>query len=408
MPPAAAQGGVQEASSGSTSRPKRAAEVPLEDMPENAERGDAAADAPGPVDMEDLVAAAEPPKASGAAAAVQSPTVYWSPTLGRYATALALDVAALELVENGEISESKAGLYQLVAEQVSSHWTNMGCDIKDYEVADIATRALQLGAVDLAEVYSPHRFSARASEFQLRPGFVTDLEELMHDGQSGDLTTDEDVKELGGIQEEQDPILLTGSPPTEVFSALRNLSGKCRGEDEQAADLATTGRYLEAAAGAYKRQVTKEDRYFLHEHPWMCRSWQEPAIRELMAMEGVFTVKGPTCRWVARTTDPRTAHPKEAFVRDEAGWLTNHPGLARRLEGFSRSQDRTQEWHRHVDIVGGIVKFSKIHPPKLVSAVLDRGRYLRSRPFQMEIGRCSGTTSTADTLTRTRSEQLAR
>eukprot|EP00959_Pyramimonas_sp_CCMP1952_P257439 5378397-Pyramimonas_sp.AAC.1 len=56
---------------------------------------------PGSVDMEDLAAVEELPQAPGAAAVVPSPTVYRSSGSGRCASALALDAASLEFVENG-------------------------------------------------------------------------------------------------------------------------------------------------------------------------------------------------------------------------------------------------------------------------------------------------------------------
>ncbi|CAK0809617.1 unnamed protein product, partial [Prorocentrum cordatum] len=314
------------------SRLKRSAEVAPDDVPEALERGDPQpADVPVPVDMEDL--AAQP-----------------APALG-------------------VLTRAKAELLPLVREQVSGHWASAGVDIADEEVDSIALSALQLGAVDVAEVYSPHRFSARAAEFQLRPGFAADLEELKEDGAPWDLRRPEDVKELEKQQERMDPILLTGSPPCEKFSLLRGLSAKFRTDEQEAAEMEEARHHLKVAVDAYWRQLRKPGRYFLHEHPWSARSWNEDIVKELVAHPGVFTVKGPVCRWGMKLTNPRNG--QEEFVRKETGWVTNHPGLARRLQGTCSNVDGRAEWHRHITLVGGIARFAKVYPPKLVEAVLE-------------------------------------
>ncbi|CAK0864353.1 unnamed protein product, partial [Prorocentrum cordatum] len=314
------------------SRLKRLVEVAPDDVPEALERGDPQpADVPVPVDMEDL--AAQP-----------------APALG-------------------VLTRAKAELLPLVREQVSGHWASVGVDIADEEVDSIALSALQLGAVDVAEVYSPHRFSARAAEFQLRPGFAADLEELKEDGAPWDLRRPEDIKELEELQERMDPILLTGSPPCEKFSLLRGLSAKFRTDEQEAAEMEEARHHLKVAVDAYWRQLRKPGRYFLHEHPWSARSWDEDIVKELVAHPGVFTVKGPMCRWGMKLTNPRSG--QEEFVRKETGWVTNHPGLARRLQGTCSNVDGRAEWHRHITLVGGIARFAKVYPPKLVEAVLE-------------------------------------
>ncbi|CAK0826208.1 unnamed protein product, partial [Prorocentrum cordatum] len=349
------------------SRLKRSAEVAPDDVPEALERGDPQpADVPVPVDMEDLAAQPAPAEGPQLPAGV---AVVWNASEGRHMRVLALDVASIELVELGVLTRAKAELLPLVREQVSGHWASAGVDIADEEVDSIALSALQLGAVDVAEVYSPHRFSARAAEFQLRPGFAADLEELKEDGTPWDLRRPEDVKELEKQQERMDPILLTGPPPCEKFSLLRGLSAKFRTDEQGAAEMEEARHHLKVAVDAYWRQLRKPGRYFLHEHPWSARSWNEDIVKELVAHPGVFTVKGPMCRWGMKLTNPRNG--QEEFVRKETGWVTNHPGLARRLQGTCSNVDGRAEWHRHITLVGGIARFAKVYPPKLVEAVLE-------------------------------------
>ena len=158
-------------------RRKRAAETRPDDMQEAQQRGDPqAADVPVPVDMEDLAEAPHNPVQGPHPEPPAGITVTWSAEQGKYIKVLSLDVAALELVELGELTAEKAELLRQVRDQVSGHWASAGMDITGEEVESISLKALQLGAVDVAEVYSPHRFSARAAEFQLRPGFAADLD----------------------------------------------------------------------------------------------------------------------------------------------------------------------------------------------------------------------------------------
>ncbi|CAK0798213.1 unnamed protein product, partial [Prorocentrum cordatum] len=261
------------------SRLKRSAEVAPDDVPEALERGDPQpADVPVPVDMEDLAAQPAPAEGPQLPAGV---AVVWNASEGRHMRVLALDVASIELVELGVLTRAKAELLPLVREQVSGQWASAGVDIADEEVDSIALSALQLGAVDVAEVYSPHRFSARAADFQLRPGFAADLEELKEDGAPWDLRRPEDVKELEKQQERMDPILLTGPPPCEKFSLLRGLSAKFRTDEQEAAEMEEARHHLKVAVDAYWRQLRKPGRNFLHEHPWSARSWNEDIVKEL-------------------------------------------------------------------------------------------------------------------------------
>ena len=159
-------------------RRKRAAEVPLEEVPEALERGDLQPDQPA--DMEDLAQA--PAVEYGPMRRPQEGVdVVWNASRGRYQHALSLDAASLEVVEDKGLTAAKAKLYGLVREQVEDHWVSMDIPITLEEVKGIALKALQIGAVDLAELYSLHRYSARAAEFQLRPGFAVGLEELMEE-----------------------------------------------------------------------------------------------------------------------------------------------------------------------------------------------------------------------------------
>ena len=46
-------------------------------------------------------------------------------------------------------------------------------EIADDELKDVTSLMLELAAVDVAEMYSPKRFTALAGLFGLRPGFAS-------------------------------------------------------------------------------------------------------------------------------------------------------------------------------------------------------------------------------------------
>ena len=123
-------------------------------------------------------------------------------------------------------------------------------------------------------------------------------------------------------------------------------------------------RHLQTACEAYRRQYDA-GRYFLHEHPAHCDSWNEPCIRELGKLPGVYWVQGPMCRFELKATDKQGC----GFVRKETGWLTNFPRLAEKLQGAC-SNFGGREWHRHVQLTDGRAAVAAAYTPTLVKTVL--------------------------------------
>ena len=90
-----------------------------------------------------------------------------------------------------------------------------------------------------------------------RTGFAVDLMTQRRDGQFWDLSKKEHQEELEKIQREQDPYLLTGSPPCDPFSSWQQVN-KVRNLKEPLAEKLRRGRqHLRVACKAYKRQVEK-------------------------------------------------------------------------------------------------------------------------------------------------------
>ena len=153
------------------------------------------------------------------------------------------------------------------------------------------------------------------------------------------LLDDAQVKSLEHVLSEEDPFLLTGSPPCEAFSPLQGLN-KDRVDPLVREERLREGRqHLKTACEMYKKQYRRK-RYFLREHPKPAASWKEECVKEVMNLPGVMVVQGPMCRWKMMAEDATGP----GFVRKETCWMTNCPELARTLEGICENQKK----HRRV------------------------------------------------------------
>lgn len=239
---------------------------------------------------------------------------------------------------------------------------NMYQDASFSECREISKGLLHLGISKshVAEIYNPKRFTSKANQFGLQPGFAIDLEVVKNkNGEHWDLSREEDQKELESLLDKEKPEYLLGSPPCEAFSPLQNLSKGKRSEEENEAILERGRKHLRIAVKSYWRQL-EEGRHFLHEHPKPAASWKEPEVMALMNDERVFTVQGPMCRWNMTAEDGIG----KGFVRKETQYLTSSPELAKVLSG------QCSGGHRHVHLVNGRAKMAQVYPTKMVSGIL--------------------------------------
>ena len=226
---------------------------------------------------------------------------------------------------------------------------NLKASISSEEADSIADLSCQMCAVDVMEIYSPKRFTDTAKAFELRPGFsVVDLTEQKPDGSYWDLNKSEDVKEVEETIDREEPKLLTGSPPCHMFSQLQNISWHKLSPEIREKRMSEALHHLHVSCKMY-RKLNDSGRWFLHEAPWGAASWKDPAVQAILALPGVYLVKGPMCRWEMKATDRR--------------------GLASLLKGECTNQ-HGKDWHRHIHLIGGIARQAAQYPPKLVRAVL--------------------------------------
>ena len=166
----------------------------------------------------------------------------------------------------------KAQLIPLVRQKVSDAYRRQQVDLDDGELQSIACLTLEVGSLDVTQIYSPARYCAMAGKFGLSAGVSADSEEVKPNGGPWNLDKEEDVDEFMEMLEREDPFFLPGTPPCTVFSSLRNLSDYKRDPEVVEKERQIGRRHLWVACQAYKSQI-RRGRYFLHEHPWSASSW---------------------------------------------------------------------------------------------------------------------------------------
>lgn len=236
----------------------------------------------------------------------------------------------------------------------------MDCTKK--ETLEISQLLCHMGVCgsDVAEVYNPARFTSRCNSFGLRPGFVVDMTVgSTSKGEPWDLTRPEHQAEFKRLLVREKPFVLMGAPPCNAFSPLQNLNKAKRSDEENAAIEEEGKTHLHNAVDGYLEQH-QNGRFFLHEHPANASSWKDEKIVKLQSLDGVFTVKGPMCRWEMISEDAQGV----GYVKKDTKYITNSEEIAKVLDGCCNGG------HRHVHLINGRAKFAQKYPPKMVAAVL--------------------------------------
>ncbi len=149
------------------------------------------------------------------------------------------------------------------------------------------------------------------------------METSRGNGERWDLTNKTHQKDLEAILKDEDPYLLTGSPPCEAFSLLQGLN-KNKVPEEVRQQRLKEGREKLKIAVKYYNDRREKGRDFLHEHPAHATSWKEPEMIKLMEQEDVYVVEGPMCRWGMKSKDASGI----GYVRKPTRWVTNCEVLA--------------------------------------------------------------------------------
>ena len=99
----------------------------------------------------------------------------------------------------------------------------------------------------------------------------------------------------------QKPRLVIGSPPCAYFSNLQDLNKHNQRFNEQWMarfndNLIKAIAHIEFCIVLYRIQMDA-GRYWLHEHPWSAKSWQIPAMEELLSDPRVHVSYADQCQF---------------------------------------------------------------------------------------------------------------
>ena len=152
------------------------------------------------------------------------------------------------------LTKHKKVFKTLIRRQVLDTYELHGLDISQEDADSIAELSCQMCAVDGMEIYSPKRFTDMAEAFKLRPGFAIDLTEQKPEGTYWDLNKSEDVREVNDRIDQEEPKLLTGSPPCHIFSQLQNISWHKIRPEVREKRMSEALRHLHVSCQMYRKQ----------------------------------------------------------------------------------------------------------------------------------------------------------
>ena len=234
--------------------------------------------------------------------------------------------------------------------------------------SEVVKTLMEIGAIDVLELFSPQRVTKELKRFGLRKGVAVDLEEMKPDGsEAWDLDREDDYQMVLEMISKEEPLLVTSSPPCEVFSPLRGLSNFKR-DPETVREEEELGRERLRKSMSCCKEQADQGRFYLHEHPKNAKSWEEEEVKEMRNREDTHVVQSPMCRFGMTSVGP---DGKEGYVRKETLFMTNSKAIAEELEGVCSNQLKGKLIHRHVHLIGGgRAKAAQVYPVALVESVL--------------------------------------
>ena len=173
---------------------------------------------------------------------------------------------------------------------VEETYKKNGIETSSQEIADIASLSCEMAATDIAEVYSPKRFTALAQQYKLRPGYAVDLRETKENGEYWNLNKAADVELLHELIDREEPLLIKGSLPCHLFSKLQAISWNKIPPEIREKRTKEALHHLHTSCDVYEKPI-QHGKYFLHEAPWGATSWKDERA-ELNAYH-----QGMMCMW---------------------------------------------------------------------------------------------------------------
>lgn len=176
------------------------------------------------------------------------------------------------------------------------------------------------------EIFSPPRLTAYGEKRGLIAGVALDLTTLNDAGLPWDFSLKERRDEAMQLVDDLQPELILGCPPCGPYSILQNLNKDWVDEEQFQQKLSEAREHLEFCGEMYQKQIDR-NKFFLHEHPDLAGSWDEPVISKLQQHLKVHRVKGDMCRHGMTSEDEFGP----GAVKKRTGFLTNSKEIASEL-----------------------------------------------------------------------------
>ena len=120
-------------------------------------------------------------------------------------------------------------------------------------------------------------------------------------------------------------------------------------------------RHVQVCIEIYNYQ-RKKGRLFLHEHPWLAKSWKISNMISLVECDDVILVRADMCHFGMVTRIGKVGGPTGP-AKKPTGFLTNSAHIAEELN------HRCPGDHVHIPLMGGRAAGAAIYPEKLCEAV---------------------------------------
>ncbi len=157
----------------------------------------------------------------------------------------------------------------------------------------------------VSEIYSPPRVTAMLRTTsslpsqRLVPGFALDLTCTdPDDGLPWDFDDAAKREKARQLIRDVRPMVLIGSPMCTAWCTWQRLNNPRRDPEAVRRELTRARLHLDFVISLYRDQLDAV-RLFLHEHPQAATSWEEEAVKELLAHPDVSRVTADQCQYGA-------------------------------------------------------------------------------------------------------------
>ena len=185
-----------------------------------------------------------------------------------------------------------------------------------------------------------------------------------------DLRCRKDLQRMRRALAEDEPELVTCSPPCGPFSPLQRLNFP-KMSPARVMNIVGEGlQHVRTSAQVCRRQY-EQGRLFLFEHPKPSKAWEEPELEALRRLPGVFVCHFDMCRYGMKV--------RQELNKKPTTMITNSAEIAAELQLTCKGG------HAHEALMGGIAYRAAEYPQALCEAIV-RGlrKHLRRKQLQQK------------------------